>query len=87
MITVFNRKELLITHSLQRHDRVCTLLEEHSIDYQVKVVNRTSPSPFAAGSRAHTGSLGMDQSAVYEYKIFVERSRHEQAQALLRNFN
>ena len=41
------------------------------------------PSPMNAGSRAHSGSLGIDLTKAYEYKIYVNKSDYERAISLL----
>ena len=49
------------------------------VDYRVKVINRMSPSPVAAGSRARTGTLGQKQDLTYEYIIYVRRKDWDKA--------
>ena len=39
MITVFNRKELLITYDTKKQSDVRTMLRDHKIPYDVKVKN------------------------------------------------
>lgn len=75
MITVFNRKELA---------RLRTILEEKNIDYQIKTVNRMSPSPVAAGARSRMGSFGQEQSGMCEYIIYVRKEDYEEAMHLIR---
>ena len=84
MITVFNRKELLITYDMTKQNEVRTLLRDHKIKYDVKVKNLLSPSPMHAGARAHVGSLGMDLTKSYEYKIYVRKADYERALELMR---
>lgn len=84
MITVFNRKELLITYDIKVQSDVRTILQNHSIDYDVKVTNRLSPSSMGTGSRAQTGSMGNDLDKIYEYKIYVKKSDYERAVDLIK---
>lgn len=49
------------------------------VDYRVKVINRMSPSPVAAGSRARTGSFGQKQDLMYEYVVYVRRKDWDKA--------
>ncbi len=84
MITVFNRKELLITYDMTKQNEVRTLLRDHKIKYDVKVKNLLSPSPMHAGARTHVGSLGMDLTKSYEYKIYVRKADYERALELMR---
>ena len=83
MIHIFNRKELLITYDMQKQAEVRTLLQNHGIDYSVKVWNRKSPSPISARSRAYTGTFGEDLNNMYEYKIYVKKEDYEQASAVI----
>jgi len=64
--------------------RIRQILADNRIDYYVKTINRESPSPFSSGSRARTGSFGMNSAAMYEYKIYVKKSDLEAARFLIR---
>ena len=75
MISIFNRKELLITYDMKIQSDVRTVLKNHEIEYKVKVKNILSPTPLRSGSRAHMGSAGIDLSKAYEYKILCENIR------------
>ena len=79
MITIFNRKELMSTFDTKKQAEVRQLLTQNKIDYTVKVINRKSPSPFAAGSRAYTGTFGEKLELEYEYTIYVKRADYERA--------
>lgn len=83
MITLFNRKELLVTYDMKKQNEVRTALGDNGIDYRVKTVSRGSASPFAAGTRARTGSFGEDPAWHYEYKIYVKKDDYEKALSLL----
>lgn len=83
MITIFNRKEVCITYSMQEQGEIRTLLAQNGIDYSVKVVNRKSPSPVDAGSRARTGSFGEDLSKMYEYIFYVRKNDIEKAKHIV----
>ena len=72
MIHIFNRKELLITYDMQKQADVRTLLQNHGIDYSVKVLNRASPSPISARSRAYTGTFGQNLNNMY-HNLLVEQ--------------
>lgn len=83
MITIFNRKELLITYDMKRQGEVRLILQNHNIPYSVKVKNLQSPSPLCANTRTHTGTLGMDLMKSYEYKIYVKKVDYEKAIMLI----
>ena len=83
MITIFNRKELLITYDMKEQNEVRTILRDHHIKYDVKVKNLLSPSPFSTSGRTYIGSRGVDLKKSYEYKIYVKKSDYEEAMGLL----
>lgn len=83
MITVLNRKELTITFDMNERSRVCNILADHGIDYQIKTVNRMSPSPISAGTRGRTGTMGQNYDAAIEYIIYVKKSDYGEAQHLI----
>ena len=82
MITVFNRKELLITFDMKRQHEVRDILAANNIDYIIKVANLMSASSF--GGRARTGSFGVNQKSSYEYKIYVRKKDYDYALKLIR---
>ncbi len=82
MITIFNRKELLITLDMKVQANVRDLLAANGIAYKVKVTNLQSAA-ILDSSRARTGSFGMNQTVSYEYKIYVHRKDYENAKHLI----
>lgn len=84
MITIFNRQELLITYDIKKQSKVRTILQNHKIEYNVKVKNLLSPTPQSNNGRTHVvGTLGMALNKSYEYKIYVKKSDYESAIALM----
>lgn len=83
MITIFNRKELLITYDSKEQSEVRTILQDYKIKYDVKVKNLLSPSIFSTSGRTYVGSRDTDLTKSYEYKIYVKKSDYEEAIALL----
>ena len=79
MITLFNRKELLITYDMKKQSDVRTILQNHKIEYSVKVKNLLSPTPLSSGSRGHMATPGIDLNKAYEYKIYVKKEDYEKA--------
>lgn len=82
MLTIWNRKELMTTYDLKQQAKIRELLSSYQIDYMVKVVNRKSPSPFGAGSRARTGTFGEDLNMQNAYIIYVLRKDYERAKEI-----
>ena len=84
MITMLNRKELLITYDMNKQSEVRTILQNHKIEYSVKVKNLLSPTPLSSGSRGHMATPGVNLSKAYEYKIYVKKEDYERAIFLMK---
>lgn len=83
MITIFARRELLVTMDADRQTNVCQILASNGIKYSVKVTNFQSPN-VVGSSRARTGCFGINQNYSYEYKIFVHKKDYDNALQLIR---
>ncbi|RRK30987.1 hypothetical protein EBB54_06095 [Schaedlerella arabinosiphila] len=83
MITLFNRREAYITYSMQEQSEIRSLLAQNGLDYSVKVINRKSPSPADAGSRARMGSFGENPGLMYEYIFYVHKDDIEKARRIV----
>ena len=82
MFTIFNRKELLITMTMDVQANVRSVLAANHIDYSIKTKNLQA-SPWYANSRSRTGTFGINSDYSYEYKIFVRAEDYDIAQALI----
>ena len=82
MLTIFNRKELLITMDMKRQADVREILSKNGIYYTIKTINLQSAG-FASG-RGHTGSFGISPDHSYEYKIYVHKKDYDRAKYLIR---
>lgn len=82
MWNILTQKELLITLDMNRQDEVRKLLSLHGIDYRIHTKNLQGSGPFGGEAR-RTGSFGIEQSATYEYKIYVQKKEYEQAKRLI----
>ena len=67
------KEDVFTTFSAKEQARVREALARNHIDYRIKTINRGSPSPMAAGSRARTGSFGNRADRMYEYIFYVHR--------------
>ncbi len=83
MVTIFNRRELASTQNAGKQAAWRQTLRQNGIEVYVRVQNRQSPSPFSAGTRARSGSLG--GALDYAYTLFVKKEDYEQAAFLLQN--
>ena len=83
MLSVFSRRELLTTFSMEEQNRVRDILAQNHIDYRVKTVNPSARSTFGSSGRARTGSFGIDMDCTYQYSIYVHKKDYALAQSLL----
>ncbi len=83
MITIFNRKELISTYDMKKQVEVRNSLDRYKIPYTINVINRKSPSPFDAGSRARTGTFGENLNLENQYIIYVKKVDYEKADAII----
>lgn len=81
MLTIFSRRELIITYDMKRQSDVRSILAQNNIDYVIKTRNVQGPSAF--GGHKH-GSVGSNQDYSYEYKIYVHKKDYEKATWLIR---
>lgn len=81
MITLFNRKELTITYSMNERARICDILSANGIEYYTKTTNTTA-SGFGNGRRGGS-TLGINMDCAYEYKIYVHKNDYDRAEHLI----
>ncbi|MBR2934114.1 MAG: hypothetical protein IKB79_00820 [Oscillospiraceae bacterium] len=83
MLTIFNRRELLTTCSMEEQNRVRDILAKNHIDYRIKTVNPSARTTFASSGRSRTGSFGVDMDCAYQYYIYVHKNDYARAQSLI----
>lgn len=83
MLTLFNRKELLTTCSMEEQARVRDTLAKHNIDYRVKAVNPSARATFADSGRGRMGSFGVKADCAYQYYIYVHKHDYDRARSLI----
>ena len=76
MIHLFNRKELLLTSSMERQARVRDILAANHIPYRVHTSSNIS--------RSRGVIPGMRMDMLYQYRIYVKRSDYEKAKYLIK---
>ena len=86
MIYIFNRRELVLTLSMDRQAEIRAILSANGIDYQVKTTNLQN-APLAGSQRARRGSFGIQSEHSYEYKIYVHKKDYEKAKYLMNNLH
>lgn len=72
-VTIFNRRELLVTFNMEEHYRVRDVLAAEGIPYYVRMDN------IGGDVRENWGNTGMNQMSSYEYIIYVRREDYEEA--------
>ncbi len=83
MLTIFNRRELLTTFSMEEQNRVRDILAKNHIDYRIKTVNPSARATVASSGRSRTGSFGVDMDCAYQYYIYVHKNDYARAQSLI----
>lgn len=86
MIHIFNRRELVLTLSMDQQAEIRAILSANGIDYQVKTTNLQN-APLAGSQRARRGSFGIQSEHSYEYKIYVHKKDYEKAKYLMNNLH
>lgn len=79
MITVFNRRELTVTHNMRRQGE---LLAQNGIDYRLKTRGQDD-SLTRANVRARTGSAGVNPDYQYLYTFYVHKKDYENARHII----
>lgn len=82
MITLLNRKELIITFDVNRLAEIRNILTKHDIDYYIKTVNRAGVLPMDAGIRGRMGRVWERQDLMCEYVVYVQKNDYEKAMHL-----
>ena len=70
MLTIFNRKELIVTIDIHRQAEIRDVLAQNGINYTVKAKNLQNSGALGI-QRGYTGNMGINQDNSYEYKINV----------------
>ena len=76
MIHLFNRRELLLTSSMERQARVRDVLAANGIPYRVKTSSNIS--------RSRGVMPGMRMDMLYQYRIYIKKDDYEKARHLIR---
>lgn len=81
MLTVFNRRELTVTFSLEEKSRVEDLLDASGIPYTSRAAGRSGGF---GSSRSRMGTMGENLLMESQYFIYVHRDDYDRACACLR---
>lgn len=83
MITLFNRRKLMITVDPRERERVQDILEQEGIAYRLQTVTRTNPTAITT-ERERDGSFGQHQEMVQEFLLYVAKEDFDRAAEALR---
>lgn len=83
MITIFNRKKLIITYDMKKQNEIRALLTGNNIEYDIRTTNCSGSPSVRSASRTYAGSVGVNPDAAYEYNIYVRKEDYEKAAALI----
>ena len=81
MLHWFNRKELVLTFSMEEQARIRSILGVNGVAYYTKVVNHSSQG--FGSRRTLMGTFGENQAFANQYIIYVHRKDYELAQHLV----
>ncbi|WP_317854636.1 hypothetical protein [Chakrabartyella piscis] len=76
MITIFNRRELWRTYSMDEQAKIRDTLAVNGIDYTIKVMDKFSRSPIFDGGRDMIDIMTGSQC---QYVIYVRKVDYDQA--------
>ncbi len=77
MITVFNRKELLVTKNMEEFARVRDILAQNRIEYDIKVNDSTDQN------WGHSSQLGINRNYASLYYVYVKERDYNHASYLI----
>lgn len=77
MITIFNRRELTITFSMEQQSNIRSMLKLNKINYTLRIVNTNG------SSRTRFGTFGQNMDFAHEYIFYVHKNDLPIAQAFL----
>ena len=83
MITIFNRKLLIITMDMKRQSEIRNKLQGAGIDYTLKTRNLQGAEGFGNSGRSRYGTAGIRQEFSYEYRVYVHKNQYEKAQKII----
>lgn len=83
MITIFNRKELVLTYSMKTQADARMLLSQNKIPYKITKKNIGDIHSVRGHCGVPFGRGGLSSDLLYEYRIFVHKNDYEKACAIL----
>lgn len=84
MILLWNRREIYNGFSLYEFNRIRDILIAKGINYDFKMVNRTTSSVFDT-TRSRIGSYGENNKYSNEYYVYVHKNDYDEAVYMISN--
>lgn len=78
MLFIWNRREVYNGFSMEDFNRIKDILAQKGIEYDFKTINRSTSSLFDS-NRARIGSMGENLKYSYEYYIYVNKAKYDDA--------
>lgn len=72
MITIFNRRELCVTRNIEVQQAICDCLQQHSIEYQYKIIDRNNYPNEIVTKAAY-------ENKEVNYRFYVHKKDYERA--------
>jgi len=85
LITIFNRKELYITYSMEEQARIRNLLSSHNIDYTLSTLSVYDILSILANTMQSSprGAYGRRDFNQTQYRFYVKKSDYDEALAIM----
>jgi len=81
---LFNREEVYIGFSMNDAHNVMTILKDHGIKYQYKVINLSQKWTERGITRNASGNIGINRDFNTEYIVYVKKENVEEAEYLIK---
>ncbi|MDU6264786.1 MAG: hypothetical protein E6600_09825 [Anaerocolumna aminovalerica] len=78
MITIFNRRELVTTYSMENQANIREILKSNKIDYRLKTITKNSRI------RGNIAIIGQNINQAYEYIFYVHKKDLEYAKSYIK---
>lgn len=78
MITIFNRRELVTTYSMEKQANIREILKAKKIDYRLKTIAQYSKM------RGNVAIIGQNMNQAYEYIFYVHKKDYGYAKQCIK---
>ena len=82
MIAIWNQREVFVGLSLEKFNKVLSILSANKIKYKYKIINRNSSNVFSS-RRGRTGTFGENIDYSNAYYVYVHKKDYDNALSVL----